>query len=1424
MGLRSFYITHSLILYILKRHVSRPQSQISSEDWARKYQFDDVCWPHRRCKYSQSSTSSNCNRFNDDHSYYMMSALASAAVEGVLSRADNTTKDDYDIPCSTIIFAVGGSASGKTRTIFGSSLASLVSSSPGSRMIEKNEDAGYGHGLGLLGEIVSGILQHAAGEENFGGPSLKCSLSILEIVNADVLRDVLGVCEEGLGENGGSKALRVRHLDSRGAVVLNLRQATIETMKQLGDVLHCSFKSNILRRAWSSEGGHGHFIVTIGVSRPNGYCAKIQLADLAGSDRHALSAAALGDVRKSLSALRGVLRGLVTQHNSQANSPIPYRESTLTKLLQRSLDASTRSVVIGTVSNSTKSYNQTLATMDFMSRILAKAGETALSPFHDAVLTAKTGRKSEGKTGHEERMKLLREDAGLYRPLDDSQTASRTSQRKSSIPPKASLGNITSDPRQRLAKLLSSAPARSAKKTLRGVAHNNEVGTPKSSSALSDDAKSRQFRDNYGDVFTRLDLLMDADDDDLDRNSFEEDIIEALTPYKARATNDGSSIDSSEGVTPSPFRENFLTDQSDNLKLRQLEQKQREDQKRLDELYNGGERKDAGSAGLLQTRLLQTPCSNSDNSVGHSKPPLQTEIEFQSYSQVKSSQNRNDSSSRMSNYDSLDESQCQSVALSLSQIERTEQSPYPDDSDNAKSSYHKLNNGSLNEAGLSELRPTETHFQTETPELHRRICHTPDHPSMTLMAPVSISKHCHVTTDVKPQIQTEVEDPSVDSNQLGGRDASRVDNSIFVERKEAPPSMLLSLDSMDSEEPLVSTRGDQVIFFGNSAQQKNNPPNSFDVPSSPTYAMFESFKNEIDTLVVKLANEKIAADNSTAADATALVTAHEQNYVIDNHCIGHAPIDIPKHTILEDQIGSLTEKVQSLSEEKTVIEAFLSKILSIINEVDETQTSSGVASSWSDLEDAIRKRQSLLMKLESQLESSQAEKSNLSRELERAQRKISELSLSVQQVEKNLISAKGTIDSQAHASASLGSQIERLKGQLKDLSNIQHSSSVFFDRLDEILHISADRASVLAKSQHDIRLDSIKNLQSRSQDVLMKTRELEGQLRMSQESHTLIESKRLESEKLCEEAISASETLAKDVEELRSELAMKQKAHQVLLTTHNAALEENKELSRDYTKIMSQMAERDQEISRLNVSFAACNEEKSQLKDQLSSIRAKTVHVMKQHIEKLRVDYARRLEEFKAGYVLEHESEELSRLRLDLSNKEAENASLRKRMEHIEKSTSLRVHNAEEKLSQTQGELTSVSKEAFSTRVEKNAMQEELDHLRSLMDIAEESVSELNRLKEENKQLIGMIRSQNDQDSRLSSFGVPFEIRGGYNQDDIMHERISALMRENEQNNISMRTLQVSSRKDTPHKNVHPFLRLITLCVFVLYCRMKMWH
>jgi len=193
------------------------KSQISSEDWARKYQFDDVSWPHH-CKSFPSSSAA----ISKDDSHSTMSALASAAVQDVLSLAcqmkqgDGVEKHNY-IPCCTVICTVGGSASGKTLTMFGPTIAGLVTSRASTNI---NQVAGNVHSLGLFGDIINGILS----SKHETTSNFNCSISILEIVNDDVLRDVLGFSEDGLSEQGGTKALRVCHLDNRGAIVSNLHE------------------------------------------------------------------------------------------------------------------------------------------------------------------------------------------------------------------------------------------------------------------------------------------------------------------------------------------------------------------------------------------------------------------------------------------------------------------------------------------------------------------------------------------------------------------------------------------------------------------------------------------------------------------------------------------------------------------------------------------------------------------------------------------------------------------------------------------------------------------------------------------------------------------------------------------------------------------------------------------------------------------------------------------------------------------------------------------------------------------------------------------------------------------------------------------------------------------------------------------------
>ena len=1276
-----------------------------------------------------------------------MSALASAAVEDVLSLARRVTNDtgglkDNYIPCSTVICAVGGSTSGKTRTMFGPSIAGLVSSATRTTMRNVDTD-NDDHNLGLFGEIISGILSSqqqclSGHEEQIGDnvvvdtPPLKCSISILEIVNDDVLRDVLGFSETGLGEQGGTKALRVRYLDNRGAIVLNLHQETVSTMEQLNQLLQRSFKSKSLKRLWSNEGGHGHFIATITVSRLNGACAKIQLVDLSSPDRLGMHASTSVSVRKSLSALRGVLRGVLVQNTTSTKSPIPYRESTLTKLLQRGLEdySHTRAIVIGTVSPSSGSYNQTLSTLDFMSRLFAKTGDTAQSPFQHTT-TTRTQKVAVAQLDKEDVCNDRNEEATRQPVKPQSSIASH--------PTKAALKSITSDPRQRLSKLLSTAPMGKGN-TKVAVEKKEEVNTPKrSSSVLSDGVNNMCFRDSYGTVFDQLDSLMNVDDDDVDRNSYGDDILEGLTPYKAnRPRNEESSVDSSEGMPPSPglFYENRID--------------------RVTEVEKRAESKDTGSKELCRSLF--------EGSVDDARPPPAA-----THRAVNSLQKRVEQ--RLS--------KPANVAKSITACKN--------DSDKPKGIFRHEG------AGPTQDQPPR---KSSLPKQNRR---------------------------------------------------SGNNVPAFVERPNnvAPLMRLPTQDSIDSGEPLVSSKGHALFFDGPSQKQKTHvspPLNSVDVPNSPTFDMLESFKHEVDSLVNDLTSPHIALtepnDNLSSNASVSLVATANKGHFENSR-------DVSKNNnTLEHEVASLKAKVNSLTGEKTHSQVFLSRIRFIMNEEDYTDdTLSDIPPSWpqtySEVEDAIRKRQSLLVNLQSQLELSKAESLELSRELQNAENMVAELKQEVEHAGHDLVKAKETIHSQSHSSSSLETEIKSLKEQLHDLRTTNTTSSVFLGQLNATLGINNDRVSACDDKQQQNRLDSIKSLQSRLREGSKELKEalhreqiannniseiklkLQNQMRITQESHNRFETKRLETEKLAEEAIHANEKLTEEITELQSKLVKVQNDHEALLTAHSSALGDSERLSNDYERMKTQVVDRDDEISRLKNSIASVQEEKTQLKDQLSSIKTKTVSVMKERIEGLRQDYSRRLEDFKAGYLLEQEAEGTVRAQLDLSYKKAENSKLRKRMEQIEKATSLKLKNAEERLSQVQEELNIASMEASTQRRENKSLRDELDELRKLMDVAEESVSELNRLKEENKQL--KTQSQyNDHVSRMSSVDVPFEIRGerltndhsGYNEGEHVHERISALMRENEQNNISMRTLQVSSNMKRVN---HLFLRHLSLHTELLH-------
>ena len=213
-------------------------------------------------------------------------------------------------------------------------------------------------------------------------------------------------------------------------------------------------------------------------------------------------------------------------------------------------------------------------------------------------------------------------------------------------------------------------------------------------------------------------------------------------------------------------------------------------------------------------------------------------------------------------------------------------------------------------------------------------------------------------------------------------------------------------------------------------------------------------------------------------------------------------------------------------------------------------------------------------------------------------------------------------------------------------------------------------------------------------------------------------------ETTAEEAISANQALHSEIADLKVKLSNTQQAHEALLSTHNSVLSECKNLKDEYDKMKSERVEHEHEILRLNGLLNSRRDDESHR--DLASFKAKSIAVMKQHIDGLKKDYARRLDDFKSSYVLEKENDKISLLELDLSNKKGENDILKRRIEQLQKSTSLKIQDAEDKRSRIQGELNLARDDVSKQREQIHSLQGELDHLRSLMDIAEESVGELN--------------------------------------------------------------------------------------------------
>lgn len=197
------------------------------------------------------------------------------------------------------------------------------------------------------------------------------SVNILEVYNEDVY--------DLLIDATNSAKLEVRQGEN-GNYVQGLTNIEVENLESVMDLLAVADKNRSQASTNLNEhSSRSHMILTVSVTSENLLTGvvtrgKLNLVDLAGSERINKSGAmgqALREaqnINKSLSALGDVISARATKQ-----SHIPFRNSTLTFLLQDSLSQDSKTLMIVCASPVMSSVDETFCSLNFASRCIYKS-------------------------------------------------------------------------------------------------------------------------------------------------------------------------------------------------------------------------------------------------------------------------------------------------------------------------------------------------------------------------------------------------------------------------------------------------------------------------------------------------------------------------------------------------------------------------------------------------------------------------------------------------------------------------------------------------------------------------------------------------------------------------------------------------------------------------------------------------------------------------------------------------------------------------------------------------------------------------------------------------------------------------------------------------------------------------------------------
>ncbi|XP_069786984.1 kinesin-like protein KIF28 isoform X3 [Narcine bancroftii] len=228
---------------------------------------------------------------------------------------------------------------------------------------------GYGPDKGIIpltcDELFKTIKQNQEADKQF-----QIYFSMLEIYNEKVI-DLLSKHPGGL---------RVRENSQRGFYVEDVKLVPCENYNQIEQLMEeGTRKRTIASTNINVTSSRSHMIITVQFKQVflKDHLTKqsnINLVDLAGSERQKTSGSEGDRLREgtainlSLTTLGNVISALAEIAMGKRMLHVPYRNSTLTKLLQPALGGNSKTLMIATVSPADICYEETLSTLRYTER------------------------------------------------------------------------------------------------------------------------------------------------------------------------------------------------------------------------------------------------------------------------------------------------------------------------------------------------------------------------------------------------------------------------------------------------------------------------------------------------------------------------------------------------------------------------------------------------------------------------------------------------------------------------------------------------------------------------------------------------------------------------------------------------------------------------------------------------------------------------------------------------------------------------------------------------------------------------------------------------------------------------------------------------------------------------------------------------